>query len=213
VLDDAWMVLDGDQSAGQRLRRALSFLASLPVSTPSTSPALFSIQPGAQSALFPLPPPDDRFPIPDPGGPARSCGLPVDRLLPILAATLRIAKDAEDGSSLLAALDAGLGGIRRFESLNGLAQEALSSGKRDPLSDELSRVAVEMSINDDRPFEGGLDWPYPPPDRTPPLRFDVCENVRTGWTIGDSSPRWTPATRCCIESRPCSRTPHVQARP
>lgn len=179
VLDDAWMVLDGDLRAGQRLRRALSYLASLPVSAPRVASALFNIQPAGQPPLFPFPPPDNGFPIPEPGGPARSCSLPVDRLLPILAATLRIATDAEDGPRLLGGLEAGLSGIRRFESLNGLAQEALSSGKPGPLSDELSRLAVDLSIDDDRPFEEGLDWPYPPPDPIPPPPLELCHDLRT----------------------------------
>ena len=60
-------------------------IASLPVSAPRGSSALFNIQPPGHSVLFPPPPPDNGFPIPEPGAPARSCGLPVDRLLPIPA--------------------------------------------------------------------------------------------------------------------------------
>jgi hypothetical protein len=180
VLQDSWDVLAGDLDAAQRLRRALTFLAdagradSDRISAPSYARnGEFGLQELAYRALPTTPLADiDVIPFGPPVCPAQT-----DRLVPIMAATLRIATGAEDAAVLLGGLDIGLQGLNSFEFLTMLGQEALSSGNPAPLADELKRLGAKFERDGDFGLEDDFDWPLPPPEPLPPQTFYPCARL------------------------------------
>ena len=209
VLQDSWDVLEGDLDAAQRLRRALTFLAnvardhSVRISAPQSArhEGEFMMRGLAYRAMPATPVPDiDEIPLRPP-----VCPVPTDRLVPIMAATLRIASDADDGAVLMDGLEAGLGGLSSFESLTSLAGRTLSTGDTAPLRDELTRLGIESGLDTSPGPGNGSDWPFPPPEPSPPQTLEPCgrwrrecfRNLAEDWRLqgGIRGPRLGPVYR------------------
>ena len=177
VLQDSWNVLEGDLDAARRLRRALTFLANAGradspriSAPPSAREGEFGLRDFAHRAM-PTAPLADINEIafrPD------ICPAPTARLLPIMAATLRIATGPEDAAMLLDGLDIGLRGLNSFEFLTKLGEAALASGNTAPFADELTRLTVEFGQGGDSDLRDGIDWPFPPPGPPPPQPLEPC---------------------------------------
>ena len=209
VLQDSWDVLEGDLDAAQRLRRALTFLANVArdhsarISAPQSArhEGEFVMRDLAYRAMPATPVPDiDEIPLRPP-----VCPMPTDRLVPIMAATLRIASDADDGAVLMDGLEAGLGGLSSFESLTGLAGRTLSTGDTAPLRDELTRLGIESGLDTSPGPGNGSDWPFPTPEPSPPQTLEPCgrwrrecfRNLAEDWRLqgGIRGPRLGPVYR------------------
>jgi hypothetical protein len=176
LLADAWGVLQGRPGAGHTLRRDLNLLAQLPRERdlPSLQPrlprealpfqSLAALAMGGHPLLGSLPS-------------RHSCAVPTGRLLPVIAAALRVARDAEDARRLLAGVEGGMCGTRLFEALLGLATESLGSGDFSRLRAELDMIAAACGV-DDRPVPEAPGMPWPP-ECPPPVEVDVPEVCET----------------------------------
>jgi hypothetical protein len=177
VLQDSWDVLEGSLDAAQRLRRALTFFANAgradsgrSSAPPRAREGEFGMRDLAYRAIPTTPLPDiDVIPF---GPPV--CPAPTTRLVPIMAAALRIATDADDAAVLLDGLDTGLRGLNSFESLTKLSDAALSSGNTASLVDELLRLEAESGLDADSGLGDGFGLPFPPPWPPPPQTFQPC---------------------------------------
>lgn len=224
LLDDAWGALDGHPGAERALRATLTLLGASAVGQPAR-PAPAS---GCGCAEPTQPPKLQRRAVSAHAMPARlegvsprrisdiGCLLQTDRLIATYAATARIARDTADAANLVAALELGLCGFGRLDSLVTSATEALATGDARGLKGQLDHLGGEFD-----PFPGGggplggnepycpdpifPDLDQPPGNRCLVEPIDCFQQLRTlGGLSASNSPPYVVASISDIYACPGS---------